>query len=79
MLTMKMIQDAVTAQKSAGDYYIAIMHPRMVHDLRTIAARSVWKEQQHRRRWERRYGRPYPEPEMELGRFEGAKLIDWHG
>ena len=57
-----------------GDF-ILILHPSVAHDLTIMLARARWKDQDHRRRWEKRYGRSYPKTEGEMGSLEKMNFI----
>ena len=54
---------------------ILILHPAVAHDLKAMLARTRWKEQNHKQRWEARYGRSYPAVEGEIRPLEGVKFI----
>ena len=56
-------------------FYIGIFHPKLGRALRQEAARMAWYHQHHVARWERRYHQRYPEPTMEVGKWQGMKVI----
>ena len=56
--------------------YVMIISPAIEADLRDLRARAAWHEIEHRRRWERRFGMPYPEPVVVLGQCLGGLRIN---
>lgn len=57
-------------------YYYWVMNPSAYADIVSINAREKWKEQSHRKRWELRYQKPYPEIICETGNFYGISFYD---
>lgn len=56
--------------------YRCIIHPSDIEDLtRPLSPKEKWYAGHHRKRWERRYGRPYPEVEFEIGIIRGIRFV----
>lgn len=55
-------------------FWIGIVHPTIMSDIRRQAARADWYHRRHVERWERRYKKPYPKPIMTRGTFLGMSI-----
>ena len=56
-----------------------VYSPPILEILLDGAARRGWYHQRHVERWERRYGKPYPELKMEVGSWGGVKFVQEDG
>lgn len=57
-----------TTKFTPGCHYI-IIHPKQYDDFKKIDARANYYFEHHKRRWEKRYKRPYPTPQGEIFNF----------
>lgn len=56
--------------------YIGTANPTAMACLQSVTARMRWYDEQHKIRWERRYGKKYPECKGEFGSITGIRWIN---
>lgn len=53
--------------------YLGIVEPDAYRQLRNVLAKTKWYGEQHKKRWERRYNKPFPECKGEFGTIDGFR------
>ncbi|KKL25833.1 hypothetical protein LCGC14_2401330 [marine sediment metagenome] len=56
--------------------FIGIADMSAFQMLKRLSVRSNYYHEQHKLRWEKRYEKPYPESEGEIGTIEGVRWIN---
>jgi hypothetical protein len=74
-LTLEKIERAMSMmQNRTNENFYLVVHPEYAYRLKVVQARDKYYLESHIRRWEKKYGKPYPMGES--GCFNSVTFLD---